>query len=321
VPSHAPGPDDGCETDIQSSATDCGRCEHDCLGGACLDGLCQPIVLATGEIDIFELAVGGGFVLWTVRNAVRRVRTTGATAETFDASSSPTNVVTYGASVIWIDANAIKTKSLGAPSSTPRILYEQEPGYDDTVSGLAANATGVFFALLNPVLTGETRRVSWIGGGAVYVGGDANNTRVLAVDDTYLYVQALILEATRIDGADGGAAIIIDQQRPVDIAVDTTHVYWGTQDAIKRWQKPAGDSEFVATETATVVSIAVDASNVYWSTADGHIRRAPKEGGAVETLVENQSSPRSVEVDDVAVYWANSGTLAGNPSSVLKVAK
>jgi hypothetical protein len=287
-----------------------------------MESLCQPIPLATGEAGVSQVAVGGGFVLWTVRDAVRRVRTTGGTPETFAAAELAVDIVTDGANVIWIDQNSVKLKQLGTPNDAPLTLYQLPDGAPyDRVSGLAVNATSVFFALGFGNFDGENQRVPLIGGSAIPV-GSAYNTSTLAVDDTYLYAQVYVqLVASPIDRVDGSADLVIDTQRAVDIVLDATHVYWGTQDAIKRRQKPAGDVEFVATEATTIVSIAVDASSVYWSTADGHIRRAPKEGGTIETLVSDQSSPRSVGLDDVAVYWANRGILAGNPSSILKLAK
>jgi hypothetical protein len=36
---------DGCETALSSDPASCGACGHDCKGGSCLDGVCQPVVL------------------------------------------------------------------------------------------------------------------------------------------------------------------------------------------------------------------------------------------------------------------------------------
>lgn len=38
----------GCETNLNASKTSCGRCGHDCLGGACTTGVCQPLLLWAG---------------------------------------------------------------------------------------------------------------------------------------------------------------------------------------------------------------------------------------------------------------------------------
>ena len=57
-------------------------------------------------------------------------------------------------------------------------------------------------------------------------------------------------------------------------------------------------------------AIAVDDSHVYWTTAGGAVRRAPKVGGAVETLTEEQDSPSTIVVDDKRAFWLNAATGA-----------
>lgn len=38
---------DKCETDLRTASQHCGACGHDCLGGECQDGVCQPLVIAS----------------------------------------------------------------------------------------------------------------------------------------------------------------------------------------------------------------------------------------------------------------------------------
>src|SRR4051812_22624328 len=40
---------DGCEVDLTSDAASCGKCGHGCEGGPCQTGVCQPVVVATGQ--------------------------------------------------------------------------------------------------------------------------------------------------------------------------------------------------------------------------------------------------------------------------------
>ena len=59
----APGP--GC--DPAQTATDehhCGACGHDCLGGACAGGKCQPLVVGRTTGRILDLAVNASHVVW-----------------------------------------------------------------------------------------------------------------------------------------------------------------------------------------------------------------------------------------------------------------
>lgn len=51
--------------------------------------------------------------------------------------------------------------------------------------------------------------------------------------------------------------------------------------------------------------ITTDGELVYWTTGDGAVQRAPKSGGPVETLAEQQESPGAIAVDSTSVYWVN----------------
>ncbi len=57
-------------------------------------------------------------------------------------------------------------------------------------------------------------------------------------------------------------------------------------------------------------AIALDDSHVYWTTAGGAVQRAPKAGGAIETLTEDQESPSTIVVDDKRAFWVNGTTGA-----------
>lgn len=45
-------PEDGCEVSLASDSQHCGACENDCLGGRCVNAVCQPTVLATIQGDV-----------------------------------------------------------------------------------------------------------------------------------------------------------------------------------------------------------------------------------------------------------------------------
>src|SRR5579883_758760 len=58
--------------DLRTDAQNCGACGHDCLGGACIDGACQPAVLASGLQQPTAIAVDGcaNMVFWTNQTKV-----------------------------------------------------------------------------------------------------------------------------------------------------------------------------------------------------------------------------------------------------------
>lgn len=60
---------DGCTAEIAADPKNCGRCGHDCLGGKCVAGKCQPLVLAQGLVSPGELALAGDRVFFDVSGA------------------------------------------------------------------------------------------------------------------------------------------------------------------------------------------------------------------------------------------------------------
>lgn len=66
----------------------------------------------------------------------------------------------------------------------------------------------------------------------------------------------------------------------------------------------------VVADVAAPQDVTLDDTHVYWTTANGTVQRAPKSGGAVETIAEEQDSPATLLVDDKYVYWINGGTGA-----------
>jgi len=65
-------------------------------------------------------------------------------------------------------------------------------------------------------------------------------------------------------------------------------------------------------------SLALDGSHVYWTNSNGTVQRAPKVGGDVETLADEQESPGAISVDATALFWVNeaSGKVMRMPKDV-----
>ena len=53
----------GC-VDLLTDPANCGTCAHDCLGGACLNGNCQPIEVASAQSYPFGLALDSNDLYW-----------------------------------------------------------------------------------------------------------------------------------------------------------------------------------------------------------------------------------------------------------------
>jgi hypothetical protein len=70
----------------------------------------------------------------------------------------------------------------------------------------------------------------------------------------------------------------------------------------------------LASEAATPVNIALSSTHVYWVTASA-VRRIPKAGGSVETVVSGFTSLRGIGTSSTHVYFTDQG---GSTGSVLR---
>lgn len=196
----------GCDADLASDAANCGACGHDCLGGACLEGACQPVTLvetyASGPI-----AADGGFVYWFdgETDVLMRVPTTGG-APSSVADLAPVGVYTLdemvargGHVVLSTPLNSTDTRllSVDVASGAVTTLFEATDG-DAWDGHFAADDTHVYF------VDAELFSIPLGGGSLValdpdaYLGGYFR--RDVAIDDTHLYVAAF--------GTSGGSALL-----------------------------------------------------------------------------------------------------------------
>lgn len=79
----------------------CGRCGHDCLGGACRGGACEPVVLASGFTEPFGIAVAGSVLLVGHASGIDRMSLDGEGRERFAEINGVAQLATDGTSVYF----------------------------------------------------------------------------------------------------------------------------------------------------------------------------------------------------------------------------
>jgi hypothetical protein len=105
------------------------------------------------------------------------------------------------------------------------------------------------------------------------------------------------------------------------LAADGAHVYWTTGDGhVRRVPADGGAVEQVATGSMSPRSLALDADTVYWASEAGEIFRAPKTGGTPELMFQEGQGLGDLQVDDTHLYWLRSGS-SDSPGQVRKAEK
>jgi hypothetical protein len=310
-----------CTVPADGDPHNCGACGHDCLGGTCVKGTCQPLVLASGHTSPNAIAVDDAYVYWvddTSGAGVFRVPIDGgsedalALAETrpFAIAVSPTHVYwgTFGGQLrrVPIGGGPLEPVAM-EPSGQPIMAIALDAVYVYWTGG----APGVF------------RTPSGGGGSASPLVPGEFEPQGIAVSTTSAYW--VTLGALRVVSLSGGDASTLvagsGSCGTSSVALGGTNVFWtdSCSGAINRVPLGGGASTTLGTAKQPY-AVAVDSAYVYWTDQNDGTRgiyRAPIMNGPTQPLLANQASiPYALAVDSRAIYWTSKAD-----GTVLKLAK
>ena len=330
--------------DTTSSAVDCGRCGHSCLGGVCANSACQPITLADSLGEPIDLVIDDANAYVTLYSAVTVLAMNKGDGGIVTLFTD----MTYGpAAITKDDANVYFSNTNGTPA--------QQFIYRCGLSGCGDNpptigpAQGVSSLVLRgPVLyygeetVGDVSVVAIATGAAqTLLSADAGLTPYsLAADDTWIYFTDRTNGSVRKVALDGGgpALLVGASGTSFGLSVTDAGIFWGTVDdeagvsAVLHTDKngvPDGGAVPVFALGNTPYGFAVDAQNVYWvnrgtfGSSDGSLATCPLSGcpsSGPTVLAAGRRSPRRLAVDDAAIYWVDQGTGASD-GALMKIAK
>ncbi|AUX26362.1 hypothetical protein SOCEGT47_069230 [Sorangium cellulosum] len=301
--------------DVTSDPEHCGSCGHSCLGGACVDSVCQPVLLGTGPEHAFDVAVDATDAYWTSQGpegagdgAVSRVslRDGGVSTPIAVAQPVPRGLAIDDVNVYW--ANSGDGTVMRAPKAGgDAVPFASEQSPQD----IAVDGTYVYWTNFN----GQVMKAPVDGSGApIELFAGPQTPDGIGLDGAHVYwVNRTDGEVRRapIDGPGTASALLHDgPANATDIAVDATHVYWTNFETgeVLKLSKDGSDSAptVIAGGESSPFGVAVDSAFVYWANnGSGEVRRAPLEGGAAATIATGQSGPRRIALDEAAIYWTN----------------
>ncbi len=269
--------DASCSSDLLTDGKNCGRCGHDCLGGACVAGACKPVTLASGQGQPVGITLLNGYVYWTnyLSHEVRRARTDGTDQSLFAQATAefrrPSGIVTDGVAIYF----AAVDLGTGGVFACP-----------------ASDCTGT---ALRRISSKSSHDVG-IRGGTAYYTSISDGT----------------LSRASVTGA--GETALSTINTPFQIALDATHAYLtSNENDIVRVPLGGGIPESVGSNRGDLAGgIFVDDARVYWTytfyTRPGVVLARDKATGATTGYTNTARNPINVMADSKLVYWITLGT-------------
>jgi hypothetical protein len=336
--------------DTQTSADNCGRCGHACLGSTCTAGVCDPKQIITGFFGVYGVAVDATNVYFTARegNQVWKAgKMDGANPfKLADQPDSlvPASIVVDDTYVYWANRSSpdgeIRRCLLSGCAGASTLLY----GGALRPSSLKIAGTNLYWAENNG---GTVKRATRPDGGAVttLLAADAGASPwQVAIDDKYVYATDDTSGTVRRIPFDGGAVVELTGSAGTPTYGITTSdagvffladgvadgVVWRVADPQGATDGGAAAVPFASLQTSLNAVIA-DETNVYWTAAgapdvaNGSVLYCPLAGcpqGHPIVLAKGQGSPAQMTQDASQIYWANFGlTSSATDGAVMRVAK
>jgi hypothetical protein len=342
-------PENGCEISLATDGNHCGQCGRDCAGGACANGQCQPVVLATNQSSPNVLVLDAQNVYWAAYYSftVDKLGKDGGTpitiagAETLPSGIALDKTMLYWATRGYGGADGYLKRAPIAGGSVATIVG----GLSSKPASVAVDANRIYYATLGDFSAtgGAIASVpldTLDAGAGTILAPQQNNPSFMTIDQAAVYWSnfgtVIAPDAGPADGsivkcatpacAGGPQIVAAAQNHPRGITNDATTLYWanfgtGQNDGtIMKAPKSGGAPALLASNLVYPDGVAVDAKYLYFTTHSGRVGRIPLTGGVAEDLTTvQQSYPLAIAVDDKFLFFSTySGPSGGTIQKLLK---
>lgn len=311
--------------DTTRDPKNCGRCGHDCLGSTCSGGTCDPVILATNQLGVIEMALDSSNIYWTRGWGLPQAGSVWACAlgGCNDAPTAlatgryaPGTVVSDGQSVYWTENYywlnpGVYSCNKGGCSNQPTLFAQMSYGSREPQMLVIGGSQLYWVDSGQSVMScplagcaGPPQRVGAFATGPLLA--DANNV-YFAYGNGYGYCPS--------SGCTNPMPFV--NVYPIATALDSKNVYFvGSSKAIQACPLGAPCSSPTTTPTATYYPpFASDGVNLYWAENGEIVSCAVSGCNQSPTVVAvNQISPSLLLLDGTSVYWCSAGRI-------MKVAK
>lgn len=347
----------GCSPDTANDAHNCGRCGHDCLGGACAFGTCQPttvveLVKSCGPRSLYAcgpnaIAVARASLYWADFSADGGIYEApldgGAVVPVASAQAWPFNMAADAKNLYWTISTEIRACPLDGCAAGPSVVAS---GFTYP-SNVAPAGAALYWTETGTAGDGGLPGQLWLsedGGAARRIVGAQAFPQGIAVDAAHVYwvdsgtpptyADGSVMRADR-DGANP-TRLASAQADPQNVVVYGGALYWtnlGTtrqrfdDGAVMTCALDACTPTPIATNQRGAYGLAADATGIYWTAYyAGAVVRCSPPGPSCQSAViaGEEDGPWPLALDDVSVLFTTFGQLddpKGHPQRIRRVAK
>jgi hypothetical protein len=342
--------------DLNADAKNCGKCGHDCLGGTCDLGVCQPFTVASNQSYLNGLVTDGTYVYWTGGSgggaihyvARRRVDASDSVKVLAPAETGGRGLTLSGTKLYWVASGHVRGCDAPDCAAGPSDLIP--------AVGIASCGASVLFAPQNQTLYWACSATYNMDDGMLWslalpavtpvtVGMNPSNPVALASDSSNLYwlnSSTYTNDSPNYDGAvirarfsDGAVATLVPGLRgdTYALAVQGTSLFFagniGTlattiSTSIFRAPLPNGLGSAPLPKFADALSVGgmvADSQYLYFTdngSLANFVARCPLAACPTpEVIAPGQNAPTAITQDTVSVYWIGYGPSG----SVQRIAK